>query len=159
MNKQNRRISNIATPMLIACGLLFSGESARADSRSDAACSNRTLSGDYGSAVEGVVLPAPGVFVPIRGVVITHYDGAGHFTQADHIVINGVAPTLAWTPGTGTYHINSDCTGTAHISVSTGGFVNLALVVVKQGKQVHAVVTAPFDGPARTVASVMTKVE
>ena len=62
-------------------------------------------------------------------------------------------------PGTGTYHVNADCTGTAHIVPSTGGFVNLAIVVVRKGKEVHAVVTAPCDGPARTVTSVGIKVE
>jgi hypothetical protein len=158
MRKQSLTISMIATPVMIVCGLLASGATARAESQ-DGSCSNRSLRGDYGSAVEGVVLPGPGVAIPIRGVVMTHYDGQGNFTQVDHIVINGVPPAIEWTPGTGTYHVNANCTGTAHIDISTGGFVNLEIVVVRQGKQVHAVVTAPFDGPVRTVTSVATRVE
>ena len=156
MKKRSLRISMIATPMMIVCGLLMSGAPARAQS---ADCSNRTLRGDYGSAVEGVILPAPGVALPIRGVVMTHYDGEGNFTQVDHIVFNGIPPAIEWTPGTGTYHVNANCTGTAHIVTSTGGFVNLAFVLVKDGKEIHAVVTAPFDGPARTVTSVGIRVE
>jgi hypothetical protein len=84
------------------------------------ACTNRTLHGDYGSSVEGLILPAPGVTFPIRGVVMTHYDGKGTFTQVDHIVFNGTPPTIEWTPGTGTYRVNADCTGTAHIATNTG---------------------------------------
>ena|SRR5205085_4073787 len=158
MKKPSLRISMIATPMMIVCGLLVSGASGRAESE-DGACSNRTLRGDYGSTVEGLVLPAPGVALPIRGVVMTHYDGQGNFTQVDHIVRNGVPPAIEWTPGTGTYHVNANCTGTAHIDISTGGFINLEIVVVRQGKEVHAVVTAPFDGPARTVTSVGIRVD
>jgi hypothetical protein len=144
--------------MMIVCGLLVSGVSARADSN-DADCANRTLKGDYGFAVEGIVLPAPGVALPIRGVHMTHFDGQGNLTQVDHIVVNGVAPALEWTPVTGTYKVNANCTGTIHLVPSTGGFVNLRIVVARQGKQIHTVVTAPFDGPARTVSSVGTKVE
>ena len=55
MKKPSLRISMIATPMMIVCGLLVSGASGRAESE-DGACSNRTLRGDYGSTVEGLVL-------------------------------------------------------------------------------------------------------
>jgi len=85
VKKQSLRISMIATPLMIVCGLLVSGAFARAESQ-DGPCSNRTLHGDYGSAVEGLILPAPGVALPIRGVVMTHYDGEGNFTQVDHSV-------------------------------------------------------------------------
>ena len=156
--KSISKISMIAAPMMIVCGLLASAAPARAQSE-DGACSNRTLRGDYGSTVEGLILPAPGVALPIRGVVMTHYDGDGNFTQVDHIVINGVPPAIEWTPGTGTYHVNADCTGTAQIVSSAAGFINLAFVVVKQGKEIHAVVTAPFNGPARTVTSVGIRVQ
>jgi len=156
--KSISKISMIAAPVMLVCGLLASAAPAKAQSE-DGACSNRTLRGDYGSAVEGLILPTPGVALPIRGVVMTHYDGDGNFTQVDHIVFNGLPPTIEWSPGTGTYHVNADCTGTAHIAVSTGGFVNLAFVVVRKGKEIHAVVTAPFDGPNRTVTSVGIKVE
>jgi len=158
MKTQSLRISMIATAVMIVCGLLVSGASARAESQ-DGPCSNQSLHGDYGSAVEGLILPAPGIALPIRGVVMTHYDGEGNFTQVDHIVVNGFPPSITWTPGNGTYHVNADCTGTAHIVSSTAGFINLAFVLVKQGKEVHAVVTAPFNGPARTVTSIGIRVQ
>lgn len=161
------RMSVVAVPTMIVCGLLVAVSSARVDQERGTghddgdtkACTNRTLHGNYGSSVEGVILPAPGVTLPIRGVVMTHYDGKGNFTQVDHIIVDGIPPTIEWTPGTGTYEVNADCTGTAHITTSTGGFVNLVFVVVSQGKQINAVVTAPFDGPNRDVTSVGVRVE
>jgi hypothetical protein len=160
------RISIVATAAIVVGGLLFApsapqvaASALRPSEGEGKSCSNRTLRGDYGASVEGVVLPAPGVSLPLRGVVMVHYDGNGNFTQVDHIVVNGQAPAIEWTPGTGTYQVNSDCTGTAHIVPSTGGFVNLEMVVVKSGKQINAVVTAPYDGPDRTVTSVATRVD
>jgi hypothetical protein len=55
--------------------------------------------------------------------------------------------------------VNADCTGTIRLLPSSGGFVNLIVVVVKQGSEIHTVVTAPFDGPDRTVTSVGKRVE
>lgn len=159
--KQSLRISMIAIPILMVSAFLVPAPPARAESPNQG-CSDRTLRGDYGFTVEGVFLPGGGVSLPIRGVGMAHYDGAGNFTQVDHIVFNGVAPAMEWTPGTGTYQVNADCTGTARINSTTEGFVNLAFVIVKQGKEIRSVVTAPFDGPpgsGRDVTSVGIKVE
>jgi hypothetical protein len=158
MKNQSLKISAFATPLMIICGLLVSGVSARADS-DDKGCSNNTLRGDYGFAVEGVILPAPGVALPLRGVHMTHFSGNGTLTQVDHIVVDGVSPTLEWTPVTGTYHVNADCTGTITLVPSNSPVVNLIIVVVRQGREIHTVVTAPFNGPDRTVTSFGIKVE
>ena len=155
MNKQSSKISRITSSMLIICGVLVSGSIGWAQSISGF-CSNRILHGNYGFSVEGVVTPAPGVQVPIRGVAMTNFDGQGHLNQVDHVVIPGApAPALDWTPGIGTYQVNADCTGTAHIDVpSTGDFVNLRFVVTLLGNEIHTVVVAPFSGPDRAVTSV-----
>jgi hypothetical protein len=155
MKKQSSKISRIASSMMIVCGVLLSGSLGWAQSTSGF-CSDRILRGNYGFSVEGVVTPAPGVQVPIRGVAMTNFDGEGHLTQVDHIVIPGAPPpALDWTKGTGTYHVNADCTGTAHIDVpSTGDFVNLRFVVAAIGNQIQTVVVAPFSGPERAVSSV-----
>ncbi len=57
-------------------------------------CSNRTLSGDYGFALDGTFLPS----TPVRGVVMQHYDGRGNITQVDHLVVYGAPPPQEWTP-------------------------------------------------------------
>src|SRR5438445_7823908 len=72
------------------------GQSAKGESQ-DGHCSNRTLSGDYGFTLEGVIL-APNF--QIRGVVMQQYDGKGNITQVDHVVVNGVPSTEEWAPGT-----------------------------------------------------------
>jgi hypothetical protein len=157
--KSISRISMIATPIMIVCGLLASRASAKDRSEDDRACSNRTLLGDYGFAVEGLILPAPGVALPIRGVHLTHFDGDGNLSQIDSLIVNGI-PISDWTPVTGTYKVNADCTGTILLHPSTGGtFVNLRIVVVRHGKEIHTVVWPPFDGPDRTVTSVGIKIE
>jgi hypothetical protein len=157
MRKQSFRISTIATSLMIVGGLLASGSPARAQSP-DGACSNRTILGDYGFTVEGLILPAPGVALPVRGVHMTHFDGKGNLTQMDSLLANG-SPISDWTPVIGTYHLNADCTGTILLHPSTGGFVNLRIVVVSKGQKILTVVWPPFDGPGRTVTSVGTKVE
>ena len=117
----------VAVPVMIGCGLVVAASSGRVDQErrtahddgDTKACTNRTLHGDYGSSVEGLILPAPGVTFLIRGVVMSHYDAKGTFTQVDHIVFNGTPPTIEWTPGTGTCRVcqvNTDCTGIAHIA-------------------------------------------
>jgi len=151
------RISMFATPLAMIGAFLASSAFATAETE-DGACSNRTLQGDYGFAVEGLILPAPGVSIPVRGLHVTHFDGKGNLTQVDSILLNG-DPISDWTPVTGTYHVDANCTGTMLLHPSNGGFVNLRIVVVRNGKEIHAVVWPPFDGPARTVTSVGIKVE
>jgi len=96
------RISIAATAALVVGGLLFApsapqvaASAPRPSEGEGKSCSNRTLRGDYGASVEGVVLPSPGVSLPLRGVVMVHYDGNGNFTQVDHIVVNGRRPPLS----------------------------------------------------------------
>jgi len=151
------RISMFATWLAMVGAFLASSAFATAETE-DGACSNRTLQGDYGFAVEGLILPAPGVSIPVRGLHVTHFDGKGNLTQVDSILLNG-DPISDWTPVTGTYHVDANCTGTMLLHPSNGGFVNLRIVVVRNGKEIHAVVWPPFDGPARTVTSVGIKVE
>src|SRR5207249_1112855 len=108
------RISIIATPVMIVCGLLASGASARAESDDQqCSCSNRTLSGDYGSTTQGVLLPNPGLppELPFSSVEVTHFDGKGNFRGMEHTVVNGITHDLDWTANSGTYAVNSDCTG------------------------------------------------
>src|SRR4051794_37876755 len=98
--KKRSRILGSAVRLMIVFGLLVAGSVARADDKTaPASCSDRTLRGSYGFAIEGVLVPGPGASIPIRGVAITTFDGAGHLTQADHVVVPGFPPpVLDWTP-------------------------------------------------------------
>ena len=159
--KSVSRMLMAAIPIIIVCFVL-AGASAMAQSDTahsgDRQCSNRTLFGDYGFALEGLLLAAPDVTLQGRGVTMTHFDGKGNLTQVDSLIING-SPVSDWSPVAGTYHLNANCTGTMNLLPSTGGFVNLRFVVVRRGKEIHTVVWPPFDGPDRTVTSVGIKVE
>jgi len=63
---------------------------------------------------------------------MAHFDGEGNLTDVDHVVLNGVPPAEEWRPGTGTYTINPDCTGSAVINTGNPP-IPLHFVVVNRG--------------------------
>ncbi len=106
-------------------------------------CSNRTIKGTYGGHVEGT-RPIPGgtgmeAFI---GVVIRTYDGAGNFTQFDNIkgATSGIAPDR---PGSGTYQVNPDCTGTTLFQPGPGVVIEEKTVIVDYGHEVHSITVRP----------------
>ena len=146
MKSQSLRISMIASALivsLVGLGVLVSGPRTRARStvvtETDVACSNRTLRGDYGFAIEGDILAGPNR-IPLRDVAMTHFDGEGNLSQVEHPVFNGVPLPIEWSPSSGTYNVNADCTGTAQIIPPGHPPVNLHLVVVRHGTEIHTVV-------------------
>lgn len=83
-------------------------------------CANDSLKGKYGQTISGELLPGPGIVLPQNGVAMTDFDGNGKFTQTDFVVINGSPTSTGFVSETGTYHVNSDCTGTATSIIQTG---------------------------------------
>ena len=154
------KISMVAVPILVVSSLMVAASPAHVELSRGAAhddedgkgCSLRTLRGDYGFALQGEIL-GPGI--QLRGLALQHYDGRGNITQVDHIVENGFPPATEWRPGTGTYTVNANCTGSAILIVpgDPGSPVNLHFVVVNQGKEIHQVVDA------NAVTAVGTKVD
>ena len=106
-------------------------------------CSNRSLRGHYGFTITGQLGQAPGPLLPLEGLALTHFDGKGGLSQADFTVLNGIPAAPDFVGGqTGTYTVNADCTGTATINFPNGQQLDLKLVVVKGGREVHIVVSA-----------------
>lgn len=136
---------------LVAMGLLLSGAvshspTLRADDAKAVACSNRTLKGDYGFNIGGTIFAGPAPIV-LRALSLTHFDGQGDLTQVDFATLNGVPTGNDWRPGTGSYEINSDCTGSAVITPDGGGpSLSLRLVVVDDGRQVFTIVEGNATG-------------
>jgi len=158
------RMSMVAVPTIIVCGLLVAASSARVEQERGTGhedgdtkvCTDKTLQGDYGSASEGVLLNIPGLppVAQFRGLTMTQFDGKGNLTWVEHTVINGTPLQPGWTPASGTYAINPDCTGTAVVNTPNSPVpLHLALVVVRQGKEIHSV----LDSDA--ISSVFKKVE
>lgn len=103
-------------------------------------CDDRSLRGDYGFTIDGTVFAGPSPFL-IKGVALTHFDGHGTLRQVDFTTRNGVPATPDWRPATGTYSIDSNCTGSAVINPTDGSpSLSLRLVVVDRGRQVLATV-------------------
>jgi hypothetical protein len=73
---------------------------------------------------------------------MTNFDGNGKFTQVDFVVIDGTNQSSKFQTGeTGTYKVNSDCTGSARINYKNGAWIDLELVVVNQGREFRTVVS------------------
>ena len=145
--------TRMAIAVIIACALAVANTSMWAaaghDRDKEKPCSNRTLDGDYGFTIEGLLgIPGPGL--QVRGVVLQRYDGKGNITQVDHVVIGGMVPPEEWRPGTGTYTVNPDCTGKATLfpGGTSGPPLVLFFVIVKHGEMIRQVV----DGNA-TIAT------
>jgi hypothetical protein len=61
--------------------------------------------------------------------------------QTDNVSINGL-PVLN-RPGSGTYTVSADCTGTQTLNLPTGQVTHTAFVIVGNRKQVFDMVTDP----------------
>jgi hypothetical protein len=105
-------------------------------------CSNATLRGAFAFDVDGAFLGGP-VPLPLKGVAMTQFDGRGYLTQVDHIVFNGTPPPEDWTPATGWYRLNADCTGEMEIDIPGSPFspVILRLSVGANGTHINTVVS------------------
>jgi len=127
-------------------------------------CSNATLKGDYGFTISGYQPNPDGTTSPVKGVAITHFDGAGKLTQRDFVVTGGELPPgngnsqtgFQFSTGeTGTYAVNPDCTGSAEIDLNvpvpfgSTGVLKLMLVVTDGGRAIHTVVSE-FTPPGAT---------
>jgi hypothetical protein len=150
--------SSALARILTVCFVLASGALALAQSnysggsRVHKVCSNRTLFGDYGTKLGGTIL---GPNLPLRTLIMAHFDGEGNITEVDHVVLNGMppAPEEEWRPSSGTYTVNPDCTGSAAITIPGNPPINYHFVVVKHGREILEVV----DGNA--ISGVAHRVE
>ncbi len=103
-------------------------------------CSNSQLQGNYAFTITGQILGGPQAG-GVAGVAMTNFDGQGNLSQVDHVMHNGVAPTTAWRPATGTYTVNSDCTGSGQINFTDGSpSLQLYFVLANLGEEIHIVV-------------------
>ena len=106
------------------------------------ACSNSTIQGSYAFTIHGTVFLPDGSTLLIDGIAKQAFDGKGNLTQVDAVATNGIL-TPGWRPGTGSYSVNPDCTGTQTIVISGMPDLHLQIIVAQSGNKIHQVVTDP----------------
>jgi hypothetical protein len=104
-------------------------------------CTDSTIKGTYAFTIHGQIL-TPGGPLLVDGIAKTTFDGEGNLTQVEAVAINGNIP-LIWSPSTGAYTVNSDCTGTMTLISSNKDqpTLHLAILVSQSGNHIHTVVT------------------
>jgi hypothetical protein len=132
--------TGVGMAMLVICVLWGAGPSAWATDHHKKVkpCSNQTLSGDYGTLIEGTIL---GPNLTLRTLTLVHYDGQGGFTGKDFVVVGGNPPAEEWRPSSGTYSVNPDCTGSATVDVAPGSPpLGYHFIIVDDGRKILLVV-------------------
>ena len=105
-------------------------------------CSDWTIRGTYAATIHGQIFLPNGSTLLIDGIAKTTYDGKGNLTQVDAVADNGnLAP--GWRPGTGTYFVNPDCTGTQTVVIPGLPDLHLQFIVAQGGNTIHSVVIDP----------------
>ena len=122
-------ILSVAIVLPALSGAAWAGGSA------DLGCSNATLKGAYAFSVLTVAAP-PGFPNVVVGLV--KFDGSGGLTQMDYPGGSGL--TAFQTGETGTYMVNSDCTGFETINLGAGAVIENAFVISNGGRSFHGVV-------------------
>ena len=112
-----------------------------------AGCNNGSLTGTFMFTISGQILAPAATAGPVSGVVMTTFDGFGNLSQVDHVLHNGVAPVEDWRPATGSYSVNTDCTGTftftpqPTVPADNSPALKVYFVICKGGTQINAVVS------------------
>jgi hypothetical protein len=126
------------SPFLLALALIVSSPLMSHAS----ACSDSTIRGSYAFTLHGTLFLPGGSTLLIDGIAKTTFDGKGNLTQVDAVADNGNL-TPGWRPGTGTYSVNPDCTGTQTIVVPGMPDLHLQFIVAQSGNTIHQVVIDP----------------
>jgi hypothetical protein len=114
-------------------------------------CANATLKGYYGVQITGTrpapsilsgIQATPGTTEQVIGVVVQIFDGAGSFTQTDNVKgsLSGITPNR---PGSGSYSVNPDCTGTYTVNTAGSPPIVNQFVIVDNGNGFLTAVTSP----------------
>jgi hypothetical protein len=135
----------VAVAALIALRATFPGGTlpkvhAKEKEEARTSCSLDTLEGRYGLTFSGLftrgAVPAPiTAYTPVAGGGLVTFDGDGNLSASETVSVGGVVNPVNTT---GTYTVNSDCTGTF-----TTPHAHLNLVILRNGREILAVNTDP----------------
>ena len=119
-------------------------------------CSVASLHGTYAIHAQGTIVgqlppPFPAPPFPFGEAGILKLDGAGMLSGTSTVNLGGVVlqPTA-----TGSYTVNSDCTGSITIQSSAGFVLHDSIVVTDRGRRTVEVQTDPFTVITRTLEKI-----
>jgi hypothetical protein len=138
MNSKEKTMKypNTAGALTIVAVFAVALASGPAASAAVKACSNATLKGAYSDQDTGTIVGVG----PFAGVNVDTFDGHGKMTISGISSLNGtVSPGVE----TGTYQVNSDCTGTYTVQDSSGDTFDAFFVISDGGNQLRIVITDP----------------
>jgi hypothetical protein len=109
---------------------------AKADNKG---CSNATLRGSYAQTGTGVITAPPDQAGPFANVGTLIFDGNGGLTGTLVVSSNGSSSPAT---ETGTYTVNSDCTGTYTVQIAPFGITSQAFFAIDtNGDELEIIVT------------------
>jgi len=107
-------------------------------------CSVATLTGNYAFSAPGfstVSKSVKGNEVPIAAVGVFALDGAGNVSTSYTLAFRGIiTPGLT---GTGTYTVNSDCTGSISFTGGDAAGLNFNMVIIGGGAEIFGILASP----------------
>ena len=107
----------------------------------DKGCSNNTLHGSYAQTGTGVITAPPDQAGPFANVGALFFDGNGGLTGTLVVSQSGMS---AQATETGTYTVNSDCTGTYTVQIAPFGITSQAFFAIDtSGDELEIIVTDP----------------
>jgi hypothetical protein len=107
----------------------------------DKGCSNATVRGSYSQNGSGVVVAPPDQAGPFANVGTLVFDGNGGLTGT--LIANSNGSSSPATE-TGTYTVNSDCTGTYTVQIAPFGITSQAFFAIDtNGDELEIIVTDP----------------
>ena len=101
-------------------------------------CSTNKLRGQYGFKIDGTsVAPSLARFAAVGTQT---FDGAGNFSATNYISVEGVIGLYSFT---GTYTVNSDCTGVATAHFPGGMTSTVYFVIVESENRLYSISLDP----------------
>lgn len=132
--------------ILIFFAMIVGVPAASAGQISHHRCGPWTLMGDYGVIISGTRPSGPnGPLELMVGTAIDTFNGDGTFSQIDNIhgAISGYPASAVDRPGSGTYTLNDNCTGTMTLTNEGAPTLTLSIVVVDEGQEIRIAVVSP----------------
>lgn len=127
----------IKRPLILAIAVVeISAFGILSHAQANEECSNASLKGSFGVTSTGTITGVG----PFASIGRFSADGQGNHSGAETVDFNGTISELSFT---GTYQVNSDCTGTDTENFVGGPTVHRSFVIDDNGKEVRFVVTNP----------------